>query len=294
MKKSTLLPLSALVSLSALIPANAQTDAANNNDKNDKAEVVLLADIDWEQLNPARGDQSPQAGTLWGDRKADVATGYLGVFTDGFSSPPHIHNVSYRALVISGLMHNDDPSAEKMWMPAGSFWTQPQGEAHITAAKGDKNIAYIEIDSGPYLVEPTEQAFDNGERPINVHSSNIVWLSASDSSWIESNDPAEDGKSPQITHLWGKPVDGQLNGSMIKLPAGYSGKISGTNDRYRAIIISGNPSYSAETNADGIQLEPGCYFSSNKSGSSSFISSKDECIIYIRAIGRYQLSPNKE
>ena len=59
---------------------------------------------------------------------------------DGFSSPPHIHNVTYRAMVIKGLVHNDDPEAENMWMPPGSFWTQPAGEAHITSAKGEENI----------------------------------------------------------------------------------------------------------------------------------------------------------
>lgn len=36
-------------------------------------------------------------------------------------------------------------------MPLGSFWTQPSGEVHITAAKGEENIAYVEIDSGPDL-----------------------------------------------------------------------------------------------------------------------------------------------
>jgi len=97
--------------------------------------VVSASEIKWEQLNPARGDKSPQAGTIWGDRKGTVPTGFLVKFVDGFSSPPHIHNVTYRGVVISGLIHNDDQNAEKMWMPKGSFWTQPEGESHITAAK---------------------------------------------------------------------------------------------------------------------------------------------------------------
>ena len=99
--------------------------------------VKHSSEIEWEQLNPARGDQSPQAGTIWGDRKGEVATGFLAKFVDGFSSPPHIHNVSYRALVLEGLVHNDDPGASEMWMPTGSFWTQPAGEPHITSAKGE-------------------------------------------------------------------------------------------------------------------------------------------------------------
>lgn len=88
------------------------------------SEVLLQSDVQWTPLNPARGDQSPQAGTLWGDRTNSGASGFLVQFVDGFSSPPHIHNVTYRGVVISGLIHNDDPKAEKMWMPEGSFWTQ--------------------------------------------------------------------------------------------------------------------------------------------------------------------------
>lgn len=83
--------------------------------------VLLSSEIDWQQLNPARGDQSPQAGTIWGDRNDTVSTGFLAKFVDVFSSPPHIHNVTYRAVVIKGLIHNDDPNAEHMWMKAGSF-----------------------------------------------------------------------------------------------------------------------------------------------------------------------------
>ena len=143
--------------------------------------VVSVSEVKWEQLNPARGDKSPQAGTLWGDRKGAVPTGFLAKFVDGFSSPPHIHNATYRAVVISGRIHNDDPEAARMWMPAGSFWTQPRGEVHITAAKGEANVALVEIDQGPYLVLPTEEAFDSGERadqrgPLEHRVGRSVWL----------------------------------------------------------------------------------------------------------------------
>lgn len=50
--------------------------------------VVLSSEIEWEKLNPARGDKSPQAGTIWGDRKGAVATGFLAKFVDGFC---HLH-----------------------------------------------------------------------------------------------------------------------------------------------------------------------------------------------------------
>ena len=70
------------------------------------SEVILASEVKWEKLNPARGDKSPQAGTLWGDRKGAVPTGFLAKFVDGSSSPPHIHNATYRAVVISGRIHN--------------------------------------------------------------------------------------------------------------------------------------------------------------------------------------------
>lgn len=63
--------------------------------ENPTNKILLSSEIDWEKLNPARGDQSPQAGTIWGDRKGTEPTGFLAKFVDGFSSPPHIHNVTY-------------------------------------------------------------------------------------------------------------------------------------------------------------------------------------------------------
>lgn len=102
--------------------------------------------VEWGPLNPARGDASPRAGTFWGDRTGSGPSGFRVVFADGLSSPSHIHNVSYRGVVISGLIHNDDPDADEMWLPRGSFWTQPAGEAHVTAAAGSRNVAHIEIE----------------------------------------------------------------------------------------------------------------------------------------------------
>ncbi|MEM9695146.1 MAG: DUF4437 domain-containing protein, partial [Myxococcota bacterium] len=79
-------------------PSGAPTSPATPS----SATITAYEDVSWEDLNPARGDQSPRAGTLWGNRKADVATGYLLRPVDGFRSPPHIHNVTYRAVVIRG------------------------------------------------------------------------------------------------------------------------------------------------------------------------------------------------
>jgi len=245
------------------------------------SKVVLASEVEWEMLNPARGDKSPQAGTLWGDRKGSVPTGFLAKFVDGFSSPPHIHNVTYRAVVISGSIHNDDPAAAPMWMPAGSFWTQPTGEVHITAAKGSHNMALVEIDKGPYLVLPTEKAFDNGERPINVDASNIVW--------IDQPGMPVYTNGAKVAFLWGNLEDGKSNGTFVKLPAGFTGKIQSHGSTFRAVVIKGKTQYK-ESETEVKNLEPGSYFTS-KGESEHQVSSKtgEGSIIYIRTNGKYEV-----
>jgi hypothetical protein len=244
-------------------------------------EIVLTSEVEWEQLNPARGGKSPQAGTLWGDRKGAVPTGFLARFVDGFSSPPHIHNVTYRAVVISGRIHNDDPDAAEMWMPAGSFWTQPKGEVHITAAKGATNVALVEIDRGPYLVLPAEETFDDGERPINVDASNIVW--------VDSPGMPASANGPKVAYLWGNLQDGQSNGTFARLPAGFTGKIHSHGSIFHAVVIKGQPQYLGD---DVKTLEPGSYFGS-KGETAHQISSKagEESIIYVRTDGKYEVVP---
>ena len=244
--------------------------------------MVLFSEVNWSPLNPARGDQSPQAGTLWGDRSEEVATGFLVKFKDGFSSPPHIHNVTYRGVVISGLIHNDDPDAEKMWMPAGSFWTQPAGESHITAAKGEECIAYVEIDSGPYLVKPIEEAFDNGERPVNVDVNNIVWLGASKTKVIAEK---ESTLNTSMAFLWEN--DG-LTGNLIKLAPNFEGAIISEGAEFHAVVITGATAYVMPDSNDIKSLDPGSYFTSKGKSKHQLRNNEDSAtIIYIRTNGEF-------
>jgi len=255
------------------------------------SKVVLKSEVKWENLNPARGDKSPKAGTLWGDRNGSGPTGFLLKPTDGFESPPHIHNVSYRGVVISGFIHNDDPNAVNTWMPKASFWTQPKGEVHITAAKGSNTLAYIEIEKGPYLVLPSKEAFYSGERPVNVDKSNIVWLDASNITWIEQSGMPASANGPKVAFLWGNPQDNQLNGTLVKLPAGFTGKINSHGSTFRAVVIKGQPQYQV-SETDVKTLEPGSYFSS-KGESVHQVSSEaeKECIIYVRSEGKFNVTP---
>ena len=242
-------------------------------------ELRPVSEVQWEPLNPARGESSPQAATLWGDRKGAVPTGFLAKFVDGFSSPPHIHNATYRAVVIRGLIHNDDPDAAAMWMPTGSFWTQPKGEVHITSAKGRTNVALVEIDEGPYLVLPPEQAFDSGERPVNVDASNVVW--------VTPPGMAAAASGPKLAYLWGHLEDGLSNGSFVQLPAGFAAEIRSHGTTFRAVVIQGTLRYRGESTKT---LAPGSYFGANgKALHPVSAEAEQDCILYIRTNGKYEL-----
>ena len=242
------------------------------------SDFLRAEDVDWTPLNPARGDRSPQAANLWGDRAETGATGFLVKFVDGFSSPPHIHNVTYRGVVLGGEVHNDDPGAATMWMPQGSFWTQPAGEVHITAARGRANIAYIEIDSGPYLVHPPERAFDQGERPVNVHDSNMVWIRDSNLVWITRDLGVE------IAYLWGSPDNGRPYGLMVRVPAGFDGAVCHEHGPFRAIVVDGAVSHHSEGTDRPVALGVGSYLGTGAeaAGRTSFRSASG-ATLYVRA-----------
>lgn len=58
------------------------------------SKVTPANKVKWGYLNPLRGEQSPGAADMWGDRTADTPTGMLVRFKKGFESPPHIHNIT--------------------------------------------------------------------------------------------------------------------------------------------------------------------------------------------------------
>lgn len=233
--------------------------------------VVSAGEVDWGYLNPLRGDQSPAAANLWGDRTKNSATGMLVKFKKGFVSPPHIHNISYRGVVLTGAMHNDDPQAETMWMPPMSFWTQPAGENHITAANGQENMIYLEIDAGPYLVKPADTQFDNGERPVNVHRDNLVWQTMPDS-------------DSEVAWLWGVVQPGKLRGALLQIPAGFKGVLHTDAEEFRAIVVSGNLNYQSSETTQETSLTKGSYFaSSGRFAHQVSISSQESLVLYVRS-----------
>ncbi|MCF2948019.1 DUF4437 domain-containing protein [Paraglaciecola aquimarina] len=271
--------------LTLALSLNCISNAAPVNASKPVSKLVPAADINWGYLNPLRGDKSPGAADLWGDRTKNVATGMLVKFNKGFSSPPHIHNISYRGVVIKGAMFNGDPNAKSIWMPTGSFWTQPAGENHITAANESENLIYLEIDSGPYLVKSPAEQFDNGERPINLHQSNMVWL---DQTYMK---PIV-GQDIEITLLWGSPKSGSLAGTMLKIPAGFSGVITTPATEFKAIVIKGEIDYQSTETASTKSLTAGSYFSSTSQFKHVISNVKEPTLVYVRSNQMYQVSSN--
>lgn len=271
----------ALAAVLTVFPAN--EPAAAEEPSGPIPKVVLASEVEWTKLNPARGDKSPRAGTLWGDRNGRGPTGFLFRPVDGFESPPHIHNVSYRGIVIRGLVHNDDPRADKMWMSSVSFWTQPKGSVHITAAKGADTMAYIEIEEGPYLVHPPEQEFESQEAPINVDASNLVWtdLACSQNS----------ANAAKVAYLWCEPQAAKLNGTLLRLSSRFAGTIVVKSKTFHGVVIQGRLACGVPDTDEVKTLDPGSYFSSDtESAHPLTIVGEQDCIIYIRTRGKYDVN----
>lgn len=284
-RKSTNCLLFAVI-ITSCADSQKQTESeAQTEIENPTNQAIRSSEIQWEKLNPARGDKSPQAATIWGDRNDTVPTGFLAKFIDGFSSPPHIHNVTYRAVVIKGLIHNDDSTAENMWMTPASFWTQPAGQQHITSAKGEENIAYVEIDRGPYLVQPIGESFDNGERPINVDASNVLWLGEDKTNWIDSGTEAE------ISFLWETESENGRKGLFVKLPQSFQGSIESSGTEFHAIVVSGALQYEMPKSTETKSLDAGSYFTSTDRAIHQLSNlTEEEVILYMRTNGAIRIT----
>jgi quercetin dioxygenase-like cupin family protein len=86
---------------------------------------------------------------------------------------------------------------------------------------------------------PPPEAFDNGEKPVNVDSTNIVWLDASDSTWIQGKADGSGAGNAEMAFMWGAPEGDSVNGTMVKLPGGFSGTIESDSSSLKIIVIKG-------------------------------------------------------
>ena len=182
--------------------------------------------------------------------------------------------MSYRAVVIRGLIHNGHPDADELWMPPGSFWTQPKGGVHITAAQGQDVLAIVEIEEGPYLVHPVDEAFDTTEPARNLVPGEIAWSAA----------PASDGV--EVAPLWGDGGSGGPSGTLIQLSSGEATVLDKSVGTLHAVVVSGRPTHRAQAGGKTQELEPGCYLSSTGSAKHSVVCGEGtDCILYVRTTG---------
>ena len=160
----------------------------------------------------------------------------------------------YRGVVIRGLVHNDDDTAEATWLPPGSYWTQPKGDAHITAAKGPDTIAFIEIDEGPYLVRPVSEAFAADEKEVKVAAPDVEWS------------PVE-GTKAWVAQPW-------KGGTLVQLPSGAATSVS-VAAGFKAVVIQGTVRKGAAS------LEPGSHVAD---ASADFTcAAKTPCVLYLKS-----------
>ncbi|WP_367620113.1 DUF4437 domain-containing protein [Microbulbifer thermotolerans] len=68
----------------------------------------------------------------------------------------------------------------------------------------------VEINQGPYLLHPPKDAFDRGERSVNIAVANIVWTVPPEHTYSKLG--------PQIACLWSKLQPCQVCGSFVKPP----------------------------------------------------------------------------
>jgi hypothetical protein len=95
---------------------------------------------------------------------------------------------------------------------------------------------------------------------------------------------------PKVAFLWGEPDGEQLNGTFIKLPAGFKGTIRSNGSIFGAVIIKGMPEYKVDM--DSKTLEPGSYFESEEETVHRVSSAvEEETIIYVRTNGKYDIVP---
>lgn len=112
--------------------------------------------------------------------------------------------------------------------------------------------------------------------------------------WLDSPGLTASSNGPKLAFLWGNPQDGELNGTLVKLPARYVADIRHHGTTFGTVVIKGRPQHHVPGTSDIKRLEPGSYFSASGEVSQRIASSANgESLIYIRTDGGYEVIPAK-
>jgi hypothetical protein len=121
---------------------------------------------------------------------------------------------------------------------------------------------------------------------VNLDSSNVVWLSTDDVTWIDQPAAKENTAAPQLAYLWGE--SSSTNATFLKIPAGTSGTLESNTGLLRAVTISGKTDLTVPEGSTESDLVPGSYFGSETGGSYDLSCQiEDDCMLYVRAEGKY-------
>ena len=94
-----------------------------------------------------------------------------------------------------------------------------------------------------------------------------------------------------MAFLWGSTQKGALNGTFIKLPAGFAGTINSDGSSFGAVVIQGQVEYPVGQ-VDTKVLGPGSYFHSEGKVIHQVASGAGkESILYVRTDGKYDVIP---
>jgi len=114
---------------------------------------VAAADIAWMPMDPEH-PEGPQMALIAGGMEGPMTA--LLRFEPGHDSGLHTHTSHYTGVVLTGTSQHG-PSADNYTnLSAGSFWTQPGGEAHQDACTGEETCTlFIQMD-GPFDMTAVE------------------------------------------------------------------------------------------------------------------------------------------
>ncbi|MGB0452988.1 MAG: DUF4437 domain-containing protein [Bacteriovoracaceae bacterium] len=122
----------------------------------------------------------------------------------------------------------------------------------------------VEIYYGPYLVKPVKKKFDNGERPYNIHASNIIW-----------NDQGD----YKVVDLW-QNKQGNVSGRLLKFDKTIQADLKDA----RIVVIKGKLEVKEQI------LKPGSLVSLKQRSNIKVTCASKDCIFYLKTDQDFKLS----
>lgn len=125
-------------------------------------------------------------------------------------------------------------------------------------------------------MRPTDQAYDTGQRPMNIDGSNIVWIDTT--------------SGAQIAYLWASQSNAPPSGTLIKLPRNFQGSLDTENSPVKAVVIQGQLKLRTMSIPSETTLSTASYFQTSNTPPIHLINNSDQdTILYLRTAGKIQL-----